>query len=154
MKLLRRPISASDRILDRFCVISMEFLSLSRKRSSSRNVPQRRWARRNVCSLQAKAACKRIQHCCATLRRSRNKRNVGSCWLKSLTGFKLFWTTRNNLTSNNMQQGVQTDAHVTSKNVGSCWPTMLRPFARGLTLTWITEKELKREIKYKRDEFR
>ena len=32
---------------------------------------------------------KRIQNCCATLRRSRNKRNVGSCWLKSLTGFKL-----------------------------------------------------------------
>ena len=32
--------------------------------------------------------CKRIQHCCTTLRRSRNKRNVGSCWLKSLTGFK------------------------------------------------------------------
>ena len=39
MKLLRRPISTSDRILDRFCVISMEFLSLSRRRSSSRNVP-------------------------------------------------------------------------------------------------------------------
>ena len=118
MRLLRRPISASDRILDRFCVISMEFLSLSRKRSSSRNVPQRRWARRNVCSLQAKAACKRIQHCCATLRRSRNKRNVGSCWLKSLTGFKLFWTTRNNLKSNNMQQGVQTDAIC---NIQKCW---------------------------------
>ena len=49
--------------------------------------------------------CKRIQHCCATLRRSRNKRNVGSCWLKNLTGFKLCATT-----SNNMQQGVQTDA--------------------------------------------
>ena len=30
---------------------------------------------------------------------------VGSCWLKSLTGFKLCATT-----SNNMQQGVQTDA--------------------------------------------
>ena len=30
--------------------------------------------------------CKRIQHCCATRRRSRNNRNVGSCWLKSLTG--------------------------------------------------------------------
>ena len=29
--------------------------------------------------------CKRIQHCWATFRRSRNKRNVGSCWLKSLT---------------------------------------------------------------------
>ena len=33
------------------------------------------------------------------------QRNVGSCWLKSLTGFKLCATTRNN-----MQQGVQTDA--------------------------------------------
>ena len=33
--------------------------------------------------------CKWIQHCCATLRRSRNKRNVVSCWFKCLTGFKL-----------------------------------------------------------------
>ena len=33
--------------------------------------------------------CKRIQHCCATPRRSRNKRNVGRCSLKSLTRFKL-----------------------------------------------------------------
>ena len=70
-------------------------------------------------------AVQRIQHCCATLRRSRNKTNVGSCWLKSLTGFKLCATI-----TNNMQQGVQ---HVTSNNAGSCWPTMLRPFARGLT---------------------
>ena len=29
--------------------------------------------------------------------RSRNKRNVASCWLKSLTGFKLCTTTRNNI---------------------------------------------------------
>ena len=57
--------------------------------------------------------CKRIQHCCATLRRSRNKRNVGSCWLKSLTGFKLCATTRNN-----MQQGVQTNA---TCNIQQCW---------------------------------
>ena len=49
--------------------------------------------------------CKRIQHRCTTLRRSRNKRNVGSCWLKNLTGFKLYVAT-----SNNTQQGVQTDA--------------------------------------------
>jgi len=34
-----RPINASDRILDRFYVISMEFLSLSRRRFSARNVP-------------------------------------------------------------------------------------------------------------------
>ena len=39
MQLLRRPISASDRIPDSFYVISMEFLSLSRRRSSARNVP-------------------------------------------------------------------------------------------------------------------
>ena len=39
----------------------------------------------------------RAQHYCATLRRSRNKRNVRSCWLKSLTGFKLCATTRNNI---------------------------------------------------------
>ena len=36
------PISASDRIPDGFCIISMEFLSLSHRRSSSRNVSQRR----------------------------------------------------------------------------------------------------------------
>ena len=39
MYLLRRPISASDQISDRFYVISMEILSQSRRRSSSRNVP-------------------------------------------------------------------------------------------------------------------
>ena len=44
---------------------------------------------------------------------SRNKRNVGSFWLKSLTGFKLCATTLNN-----MQQGVQTDA---TCNIQHCW---------------------------------
>ena len=39
MQLLRRPISASDRTPDRFYVISMKVLSLSRRSSSSRNVP-------------------------------------------------------------------------------------------------------------------
>ena len=39
MWLLRRPISASDRIPDKFYVIIMEFLSLSRRRSSAWNVP-------------------------------------------------------------------------------------------------------------------
>ena len=36
---LRHPIIAYDWIPDRFYVISMEFLSLSLRRSSSRNVP-------------------------------------------------------------------------------------------------------------------
>ena len=40
--------------------------------------------------------CKQIQRCCATPRRSWNKRTVKSCWLKSLTGFKLCATTPNN----------------------------------------------------------
>ena len=39
MKLLCRPLSAFDRIPDRFYVISMEFLSLSRRRSSTQNIP-------------------------------------------------------------------------------------------------------------------
>ena len=69
---------------------------------------------------------KRILHCCATLRRSRNKRNVGSFWLRSLTGFKSCATTCNMV--------CKRTKHVTSNNVGSCWPTMLRPFARGFTV--------------------
>ena len=59
-----------------------------------------------------------------------NRRNiVGSCCVrfhvaKSLTSLKLWATTPNN--TNNMQEGVQTDA--TYNN-----PTMLRPFAPGLS---------------------
>ena len=77
--------------------------------------------------------CKRIQHCCSTLRGSRNKRNVGSCWLKSLTGSN--FAQQHATTSNNMQQGVQTDATCNIQQCWSCWPTMLRPFARGLIRT-------------------
>ena len=125
--------------------------------------------------------CKRIQHCCAMLRRSRKKRNVRSCWLKSLTGFKLCATTPNKTqqhatgcangsniaglrfgdhgtkeflgvvgwkvwpVSNFAQQHPTTcnrvckrTQHVlTFNNVGSCWLTMMRPFARVLKLTWL-----------------
>ena len=78
--------------------------------------------------------CKRIQHCCATLRRSWNKRNVGSCWLKSLTGFKLRNNTqRHPTTCNRVCKRTQ---HVTSNNVGSCWPTIMRPFAWGFKLPY------------------
>ena len=69
---------------------------------------------------------KRIQNCCATLRRSRNKRNVGSCWLKSLTGFKLC---AHATTCNKVYKRTQ---HVSSNNVGSCWPGKLCPFPRAL----------------------
>ena len=39
--------------------------------------------------------CKRAQHCCATLRRSQNNGNVGTCWVKSLTSLKLCVTSAN-----------------------------------------------------------
>ena len=72
-----------------------------------------------------------FQHCCAMLRRSRNKRNVGGCGLKKFDRFRTL--------HNNSQQHPTTcnmvckrTQHVTSNNVGSCWPAMLRPFSRGL----------------------
>ena len=43
---------------------------------------------------EAKIVDKRAQNCCATLRRSQN-RNFGTCWGKSLTGFKLYATSVN-----------------------------------------------------------
>ena len=64
------------------------------------------------------------------LRRSRNKRNIGSCWLKSLTGFKLCATTCNRVCKRTQ--------HITSNNVESCWSTMLRPFVRRLRMCWNT----------------
>ena len=73
--------------------------------------------------------CKRLQHCCATLRRSQNNRNVGTCWAKSLTGFKLYATSAKKC--QHCCGSLQTDT--TSHNsVGCCWPTMLRPFAWAL----------------------
>ena len=73
-----------------------------------------------------------IQH-----RRSWNKRNIGtgSCWLKSLTGFKLCVTTPNNTQQHTTTFNIVCirTQHVTSNNVGSCWPATFRPFARGLT---------------------
>ena len=67
---------------------------------------------------------KRIQHCCTTLRRSTNKRNVGGCWLKSLTSFKL--------SCNNSQQ------HATVRvNGRNMWhPTMLELLANNFASVW------------------
>ena len=62
--------------------------------------------------------CKRIQHCCATLRRSRNRGNAGSCWLKTFTVFKLCARTPGPTIRKNTQQGVQTDA---TCNIQQCW---------------------------------
>ena len=57
------------------------------------------------------------------------------CWELLAEKFDRFQTLRNNTqqhptTCNRVCKRTQ---HVTSNNAGSCWPTMLRPFARGLT---------------------
>ena len=54
--------------------------------------------------------CERILHCCTKLQRSRNTRNVESCWLKRFTVDKLCAITPGPTTRKNTQQGVQTDA--------------------------------------------
>ena len=49
-------------------------------------------------------------------------------------------------TSNNLCNRVcKRTQHVTSNNVGSCWPIMLRPFARGLKRKTSTSLALKRK---------
>ena len=54
------------------------------------------------------------------------------CWELKAQTFDRFQTLRNNFqqatTCNRVCKRTQ---HVTSNNVGSCWPTMLRPFVRG-----------------------
>ena len=62
-----------------------------------------------------------------TLRRSRTKRYVGSCWFKSLTGFKL-----NATTPNNMQHGVQTDP---TCNIQQCWRFLANNVTSVCTIT-------------------
>ena len=73
-------------------------------------------------SFMSKAPCKRTKHCWPTTP------NIdGSCCIrlheaKSLTRFKLCSTTCNRVCKRTQ--------HVTPNNIGSCWPTMLRSFAR------------------------
>ena len=68
--------------------------------------------------------------------RSQNNRNVGTCWAKSLTGFKLYATSANKC--QHFCGSLQTDATshniVGPNNVGCCWLTMLRRFAWALTV--------------------
>ena len=66
------------------------------------------------------------------LRQSLIKRDVGSCWLKVWQVSNLRNISQQHATTCN---GVcRRTQHVTSSNVGSCWPTILRPFARDLTV--------------------
>ena len=77
--------------------------------------------------------CKWIPHCHAVHRRSRNKRNVGGCWLKE---FDWFQTWRNNSQQHTTTCSMvyKRTQHATPKNIENCWPTMLRPFANSFIL--------------------
>ena len=57
--------------------------------------------------------CKREQHCCATLRRSQNKRNVGTCCPKSLIPILLWFH------ANGRNMLGPTMLHVVGHNVAS-----------------------------------
>ena len=57
--------------------------------------------------------CKGIQHCCAALRQSQNKRNV--------VGSKVWPVTKHYATT--CKRVLKWMWHVTSNYVGSCWPT-------------------------------
>ena len=70
--------------------------------------------------------CKRAQYCCAMLRRSQNNRNVGTCWAKSLAGFKLHATSANKCQHcfGSMQTDATSHNIVGPNSVGCCWPTV------------------------------
>ena len=76
-----------------------------------------------LCGYVACSARAPAQHCWTTLRWPRNSRNVGTCWLWSLTSFKFHPTT-----SNKSQQHTTWCAN--ARNM--LGPTMLRAFARAL----------------------
>ena len=78
-----------------------------------------------------RSACKRIQHACATPRQSRNKRNVGSCWLKTLTGFKLCGTTCNKQATTYINMRATACANGRNERCYTLHVTTFRPFARG-----------------------
>ena len=56
------------------------------------------------------------------------------CWELLAEKFDRFQTLRSNTQQHltKCNRGCKRTQHVTSNNVGSCWPTMLRPFARSL----------------------
>ena len=67
------------------------------------------------------------------------------CWELLAEKFDRFQTLRNNTQQRptTCNRVCKRTKHVTSNNVGSCWPTMFRPFARGFKATlahyaWIT----------------
>ena len=69
---------------------------------------------------------KRAQQCCDIPRQSQ-KRNVGACCAKSLTGFKLYA-----ISANSVVVACKRVQHVGLNNVACCWTSVLRLFSWGL----------------------
>ena len=73
----------------------------------------------------------------ATIRPSQNNRNVGTCWAKSLIGFKLYATSTSKCQHCCGSMPTDATSHniVGPNNVGCSWPIMLRPFAWALSMS-------------------
>ena len=113
-----------------------------------------------------KATCNRTQQLLTSLgQRSRNKGNVGSCWLKSLTGFQLRETTCNrvckrtqHVISNNLAS-VCTKLNVKQTTlshsflvVAYAWSIILSEFASRVTPTGIVKRSVKESFSTKEAE--
>ena len=72
---------------------------------------------------------------CALLRYASVITEQKKCWELLAETFDRFQSLRNNTRQHPTicNRVCKRTQHVTSNNVGSCWPTMLRPFIRGLT---------------------
>ena len=78
-----------------------------------------------------------------------SKEMLAGVWLKSFTSFKLCPTTPMQQHATTCNRVCKRTQRVTSNNVGSWWPTMLRPFARGLSHTNVYRVFLKKRFDFK-----
>ena len=104
-------------------------------------VPARQWKIMTECYLRLGHKVRERKVCADERNNSQHcwPNNVGTSCIRHLHGakrlisFKLCATEQLPKTSNNMQQGVQTNATCSIQQCWEfiCWPTMLRPFAQG-----------------------
>ena len=78
-----------------------------------------------------------------------SKEMLAGVWLKSFTSFKLCPTTPMQQHATTCNRVCKRTQRVTSNNVGSWWPTMLRSFARGLSHTNVYRVFLKKRFDFK-----
>ena len=106
-------------------------------RSTYLDTPRLQQSRKKKTRSRGQQCCGSMQTDATLLRyasRSQNNTNVGTCWAKSLTGFKLYATGANKYQHccGSMQTDATSHNIVGPNSVGCCWPTMLDPFAWAL----------------------